>query len=79
MSGCDAYDNAAMETVWSTIKREIAWIRGSIFFATRDEASALPRHPLSVQAEGMVSCLTKISSIQAWFGRRSAEGQARIC
>ena len=34
----DCYDNAAMETVWSTIKREIAWIRGSIFFDTRDEA-----------------------------------------
>jgi len=34
----DAYDNAAMETVWSTIKREIAWMRGSIYFATRDEA-----------------------------------------
>lgn len=34
----DAYDNAAMETVWSTIKREIAWIRGSIYFATREEA-----------------------------------------
>lgn len=34
----DAYDNAAMETVWSTIKREIAWMRGSIYFATRNEA-----------------------------------------
>ncbi len=27
-----------METVWSTIKREIAWIRGSIYFDTREEA-----------------------------------------
>ena len=34
----DAYDNAAMETVWSTIKREIAWIRGSLVFNTRDQA-----------------------------------------
>lgn len=34
----DAYDNAAMETVWGTIKREIAWIRGSISFETRKEA-----------------------------------------
>ena len=34
----DCYDNAAMETFWSTLKREIAWIRGSIFFATRAEA-----------------------------------------
>lgn len=34
----DCYDNAAMETVWSIIKREIAWIRGSIYFETRDEA-----------------------------------------
>ena len=34
----DALDNAAMETVWSTIKREITWIRGSIHFETRAEA-----------------------------------------
>ena len=34
----DCYDNAAMETVWSIIKREITWIRGSIWFETRDEA-----------------------------------------
>ncbi len=27
-----------METVWSIIKREIRWIRGSIFFDTRDQA-----------------------------------------
>jgi len=27
-----------METVWSTIKREIAWIRGSLVFNTRDQA-----------------------------------------
>ena len=33
-----ALDNAAMETVWSTIKREITWIRGSINFPTREEA-----------------------------------------
>lgn len=33
-----ALDNAAMETVWSTIKREITWIRGSITFNTREEA-----------------------------------------
>ena len=34
----DCFDNAAMETFWSVLKREIAWIRGSIFFATRDQA-----------------------------------------
>lgn len=34
----DAFDNAAMETVWSTIKGEVAWMRGSIFFETRDDA-----------------------------------------
>jgi transposase InsO family protein len=33
---------AAMETFWSTLKREIAWIRGSIYFPTRDESEALP-------------------------------------
>ena len=27
-----------METFWSVLKREIAWIRGSIHFNTRDEA-----------------------------------------
>ena len=34
----DCYDNAAMETFWSTLKREIAWIRGSIWFPTSDDA-----------------------------------------
>jgi transposase InsO family protein len=34
----DAYDNAAMETVWARLKVEIAWIRGSIHFQTRTEA-----------------------------------------
>jgi transposase InsO family protein len=34
----DCYDNAAMDTFWSTLKREIAWIRGSIWFPTRDAA-----------------------------------------
>jgi transposase InsO family protein len=34
----DCYDNAAMESCWSAIKREIAWIRGSIWFPTRDDA-----------------------------------------
>lgn len=34
----DAYDNAAMETVWGTIKREIAWMRGTIRFETHEEA-----------------------------------------
>jgi putative transposase len=36
----DAYDNAAMETFWARLKVEIAWIRGSIWFATRTEAHA---------------------------------------
>lgn len=34
----DCWDNAAMETVWSTLKREITWIRGSIWFQTRHDA-----------------------------------------
>ena len=34
----DCFDNAAMETFWSTLKREIAWIRGSIWFPTRAAA-----------------------------------------
>jgi transposase InsO family protein len=34
----DCYDNAAMETFWSILKREIAWIRGSIYFPTRHDA-----------------------------------------
>ncbi|MEZ5232341.1 MAG: IS3 family transposase [Acidimicrobiales bacterium] len=36
----DAFDNAAMETFWARLKVEIAWIRGSIWFATRAEAHA---------------------------------------
>jgi transposase InsO family protein len=36
----DAFDNAAMETVWARLKVEIAWIRGSIWFSTRAEAHA---------------------------------------
>lgn len=31
----DAYDNAAIESFWARLKVEIAWIRGSIRFATR--------------------------------------------
>lgn len=34
----DCYDNAAMETFWASLKREIAWLRGSTYFATRREA-----------------------------------------
>jgi len=34
----DCWDNAAMETFWSTLKREIAWVRGSIWFETRHDA-----------------------------------------
>ena len=36
----DAFDNAAMETVWGTIKREIDHIRGGMPFGSRDEARA---------------------------------------
>ena len=36
----DAYDNAAMETLWARLKVEINWIRGSIWFPTRAEAHA---------------------------------------
>ena len=35
----DAYDNAAMETFWARLKVEIAWIRGSIWFETRADAT----------------------------------------
>ena len=34
----DCYDNAAMETFWATIKREIRWIRGPLSFPTRAAA-----------------------------------------
>src|SRR4051794_24732326 len=36
----DCFDNAAMETFWATLKREIAHIRGSsgTWFETRDAA-----------------------------------------
>jgi putative transposase len=34
----DCWDNAAMETFWSTIKREITWIRGTTWFETRHDA-----------------------------------------
>lgn len=36
----DAYDNAAMETFWARLKVEIAWIRGSIDFASPADAHA---------------------------------------
>ena len=35
-----ALDNAAMETVWATIKREVDHIRGTLLFDTREEARA---------------------------------------
>jgi putative transposase len=34
----DCWDNAAMETFWSTLKPEIAWIPGSLWFGTRHDA-----------------------------------------
>lgn len=34
----DCFDNAAMETFWSSIKREVRWARGSDRFSTRAEA-----------------------------------------
>ena len=33
----DCYDNAAMETFWATLKRELAHIHGKTFWATRVE------------------------------------------
>lgn len=33
----DCYDNAAMETFWATLKREITWIHGTLAFDTRAE------------------------------------------
>ncbi len=37
----DCYDNAAMETFWATLKREVAWIHGTIHFATRAELRSI--------------------------------------
>jgi len=34
----DCYDNAAMEAFWASLKREIVWLRDSIYFATRRQA-----------------------------------------
>ena len=34
----NCYDNAAMETFWGSVKREILWSRGSLWFTTRAEA-----------------------------------------
>jgi transposase InsO family protein len=34
----DCYDNAAMESFWAAIKRDITWIRGSVSFETRHAA-----------------------------------------
>lgn len=34
----DCYDNAAMETFWASLKREIVWLRGSLYFQTRRQA-----------------------------------------
>lgn len=34
----DCFDNAAIESFWSLLKREIAWIRGTIWFPTRGDA-----------------------------------------
>lgn len=34
----DCSDNSAMETFWSTLQREITWIRGSISFETHHDA-----------------------------------------
>lgn len=34
----NCFDNAAMETFWGSIKREILWSRGSLWFTTRAEA-----------------------------------------
>ena len=36
----DAFDNAAMETIWAPLKVEIAWIRNNIWFPSRAEAHA---------------------------------------
>ena len=32
----DAYDNAAVEATWATLKRELAWIHGRQTWPTRD-------------------------------------------
>jgi transposase InsO family protein len=36
----DCYDNAAIESFWATMKREIAWIHGTIAFDTHKELQA---------------------------------------
>jgi putative transposase len=37
----DCFDNAAMETFWATLKREIAWIHGTIHFTTRAQLRSI--------------------------------------
>jgi putative transposase len=37
-STSDCYDNAPMESFWSTLKREIRWIHGTLGFPTRAAA-----------------------------------------
>ena len=32
----DCFDNSAVEAVWSTLKRELAWIHGRQSWSTRD-------------------------------------------
>jgi putative transposase len=31
----DCYDNAAMETFWATLKRELSWIHGPLIYMSR--------------------------------------------
>ena len=31
----DCYDNAAMETFWATLKRELSWIHGPLIYMNR--------------------------------------------
>ena len=31
----DCYDNAAMETFWATLKRELSWIHGPLLYMNR--------------------------------------------
>ena len=36
----DCYDNAAMETFWATLKRELSWIHGPLLYMNRARCAA---------------------------------------
>jgi putative transposase len=38
----DCYDNAAMETFWATLKRELSWIHGPLIYMNRARLRSCP-------------------------------------